>query len=145
MDIARRGIDIGIRNRRPEQPWLAGPKLGDTGYAAYARDASVIGWIGSTFDATLTPSGRWMLAERGSEIVTKSNAPHLSCALTKAGIARIVLPTFIGDSFPELRRVLDEIEELASEQWPVSHHETRHDLSIWAALDALARVLPGQS
>ncbi|MEL6582762.1 MAG: LysR family transcriptional regulator [Pseudomonadota bacterium] len=138
MDIARREVDIGIRNRRPDHPWLAARKTGTVTYCAYARDAEISGWIGPAYDTALTASGRWVLETHHADIITKSNAPQLSCSMAKAGIGRVVLPTFMGDTFSELQRVSDPIEELTSEEWLVSHQDARHEPAFRAALDALA-------
>lgn len=141
LDIARREVDIGIRNARPEQPWIARQQIGHVDYAVYAADAGVAGWIGPSFDAALTPSIRWVQENHGTEIVTKVNSPHLACALAQAGIGRVVLPMFMGERMPRVVRVSDPISELRSEQWLVSHHDGRNEPPIRAALDAIAGYL----
>lgn len=143
MDLARREIDIGLRNARPDQPWLAGRRVGHVDFAIYGLSPDVTGWIGPTHDAAETPSGRWILAHHSREIVTKSNTPRLSAEMAKAGIGRIVLPTFIGAQMAPLRALSEPIAELRSEEWLVSHHEARHDPPIRAALDAIAGFLGG--
>jgi len=45
LDIARRGADIGIRNQRPEQAWLAGRCTGWIAYAIYAITDQVRGYV----------------------------------------------------------------------------------------------------
>ncbi len=141
MDLARREVDIGIRNRRPEQPWLAGRRTGHVDYAAYARDAGVVGWIGASEDAPPVPSARWVQAHHADAIVTRVNDPRLGRDLARAGLGRIVMPCFAGDAAEGLVRVGDPIAALRSEEWLVSHHEARHDPAIRAALDALAGYL----
>jgi DNA-binding transcriptional LysR family regulator len=139
MDIARREIDIGIRNRRPEQPWLAGRRTSTITYAAYGLD-SAQGWIGSADDAAQTPSARWLTQTHGAEIVTRVNDPRLGLSLARAAVGRIVLPCFIGDA-SDLPRQSDVIDALTHDEWLVSHHEARHQPPIRAALDALADYL----
>lgn len=137
MDLARRVVDIGVRNARPDQPWLAGRRTGSVSYAAYALSAEVEGWIAPSFDADLTPSGRWIKANHRGAEVAKANDPHLAVELALAGVGRVVLPTFVGDDMTPLTRVSAPIEELGTEEWLVAHHEARHDPPIRAALDAL--------
>jgi len=144
MDIARREIDIGIRNRRPEQPWLALQQIGWVTYAVYAADPGVTGWIGPSWGAVVTPSMRWVEACHGAEIVTKANSPHIACALARAGIGRVVLPTFIGTRQKGLAQMSDPIPELRSAQWLVSHHDARHEPPIRAALESIAGYLQGR-
>ncbi|MEM6275977.1 MAG: LysR family transcriptional regulator [Pseudomonadota bacterium] len=136
MDIARREIDIGIRNKRPEQPWLAGRAFGNVRFAAYGR-AGVEGWIGASFDAAATASAKWVADNHGGDIVTTANDPKLALAMAEAGIGRLVLPVFVGDARRSLVRHGDIIEELTHQRWLVSHHEGRHEPSVRAALDAL--------
>lgn len=139
LDIARREVDIGIRNRRPDQPWLAGQQIGWVEYAAYGAGGE--GWIGPSWDTAQTPSVRWVQAHYAGEIVAKANTPHLAAALARAGVGRVVLPTFIGDRMAGLSRNSDPIEDLRSEQWLVSHHDGRMEPPIRAALDALSGYL----
>ena len=139
MDIARREVDIGLRNSRPDQPWLAGRRIGETRFAVYARDETVIGWIGTALDVAHTRSGRWIEDNHGAHIVTRSNMPLFSYQMARAGVGRVVLPVEVGDGAPNLVRLSDTIEELTSERWLVSHQDARHEPPIRAALNALAR------
>lgn len=143
MDIARRQIDIGVRNRKPDQPWLAGRRTGEVRFAPYACDATVTGWIGAAGDRAILPSARWVDAHHADRIVTRANDAHLAMAMACAGIGRIVLPTFVGASATALTQVGDPIETLTSEQWLVCHHEGRHDPPVRHALTALAQFLTG--
>ncbi len=145
MDIARREIDIGIRNRRPDQPWLAGRQTAQVHFAVYGRSADVPGWIGAAGDRAATPSARWIEAHYSDDIVTRANEAQLGMAMAQAGVGRIVLPTFIGEKASDLIRLSDPIEDLNSEQWLVCHHEGRHDPAIRQALTALARFLRSEN
>jgi DNA-binding transcriptional LysR family regulator len=141
MDIERREVDIGIRNRRPTHQWLAGRRTGTVEQASYATSETVTGWIGPGNDAAALPSEAWTLANHGDEMVAVSNDPQIRMALACSSIGRVVLPTFAGDYIPNLIRVSDVIDALTSEEWLVCHQDTRHDPAIRAALDALASAL----
>lgn len=141
MDVARREVDIGVRNRRPSQPWLAGRRTGSTHYAAYAAAPEVSGWIGGSREAAPLPSERWIAETHPEGIVATANDPRLRLALAEQGLGRIVLPVWAGDGQPGLMRVSDVIEPLTSEEWIVSHHEARHDPPIRAALNAIGDFL----
>ncbi|MDG4648849.1 LysR family transcriptional regulator [Roseibacterium sp. SDUM158017] len=141
MDIARREIDIGIRNRRPEHVWLAGRQTGIVDYAAYAARPDIEGWIGASDDAAATRSARWVRDTHESGIVTTANDPRLMLELARAGAGRIVLPVFAGDAEQGLLRVSAPITDLRSEEWLVCHQDARHDPPIRAALEALAGFL----
>ena len=130
-----------MRNRRPDQPWVAGRRIGHVDYAVYAADADVTGWIGPSRAAAETPSMRWVRERHGGEAVTRANSPHLAAALARAGAGRVVLPMFAGARMAGLARVSEPIAELRSEQWLVSHHDARGEPAIRAALDAVGSYL----
>ena len=138
MDIERREVDIGVRNRRPTHPWLAGRRTGTVEHAAFALSEEIKGWIGPSDDTSNLPSEAWTITHHGADIVAVSNEPTIRLALARSGIGRVVLPTFAVACIPELIQVSPVIEALTSEEWLVCHQDTRHDPAIRAALDALA-------
>ncbi|WP_415920316.1 LysR family transcriptional regulator [Tateyamaria sp. SN6-1] len=141
MDIERREVDIGVRNRRPTHPWLAGRRTGVVEHAVFALNDDITGWIGPSDDTSTLPSEAWTLTHHGADIVAFSNDPQVRGALACAGVGRVVLPTFAGHALPGLQQVSGIIEALTSEEWLVCHQDTRHDPPIRAALDALAGML----
>lgn len=141
IDIARRDADIGIRNARPDQSWLAGQRTGTVEYAIFGRDPGVGGFVVLTGEPGETPSNRWLRDKFRAEIVTRANDGRVALDLALAGIARIVLPLFAGDPEPGLQRLSDPIAELTHEEWLVSHHDGRHDPPVRAALDAVRAIL----
>jgi DNA-binding transcriptional LysR family regulator len=141
VDIARREADIGIRNRRPDQPWLAGRLTGEIAFAVYAAGPQVTGYVALTEGAASTPSQRWLTANHAGEIVTTASDARLILDLALAGVGRIVLPTFVGEAEAGLVRVSGPIAELTHEEWVVSHHDARHDPPVRRALDAVHRLL----
>lgn len=141
MDIARREIDIGIRNARPTQNWLAGQRTDARDYAVYAKNADVTGWIAASGDAANAPTAKWLRAQPGVDIVSTANDPRLLYAMACAGMGRVVLPCFVGEGEPGLMRIGDPIDELRTEEWLVCHQDARFDPPIRAALDALSAFL----
>lgn len=144
VDIARREADIGIRNRRPDQTWLAGRRTATITYAIYGTSAAVDGYLSLSAGEANPPSNRWLRATYGDQIVTAANTMQIALDLALGGIGRIVLPCFAGDAEPGLIRLSDPIDELTHEEWLVSHHDARHDPPIRAALDAIAEVLTAE-
>ncbi len=141
LDLARREADIGIRNRPPEHPWLARRKLRPIYYASFAVNTAVQGYVSLPANVPLTPSQRWLHANRTDEIITTASDTRLCLDMALAGVARIVLPTFVAAAEPTLVQIGDPIRELSHDEWLVSHHEARHDPPIRAALDAVANAL----
>ena len=145
LDVARREVDIAVRNRAPTQPWLAGRRVGLTRDAAYAASPDVTGWIGGSDETTHLPSERWLVENHAGAIVATANDPLLRATMAQAGVGRVILPVWVGDPWPGLVRVSDPIEGLESEDWIVSHHEARHEPPIRAALDAIGDFLSGRA
>ena len=105
LDIARREADIGIRNRRPEQSWLAGRCTAEIAFALYSADPGVTGFIAPPVTPDAPPSTRWLHEIHGDEIVTTASDPRLALDLALAGVGRILLPLFEGDATPGLTRL----------------------------------------
>ncbi|KPP84850.1 MAG: LysR family transcriptional regulator [Rhodobacteraceae bacterium HLUCCA08] len=141
IDIARRAADIGIRNARPDQPWLAGRRTRRIDYAEFAADPGITGYIALAEGQADTPSGRWLRAERAEAITTTASDMRLAADLARAGLGRVVLPVFAGRMLDGLVQVAAPIDTIAHDEWLVSHHEARHDPATRAALDALAPIL----
>lgn len=141
LDIARREADIGFRNRRPEQSWLAGRRMRIIEYAEYGTGPEVEGYVTLAERIATAPSKRWVHAERADRIVTTVSDARLELDLALQGVARIVLPTFAGDGEVGLSRLSEPIAELTHEEWLVTHHDARHDPPVRRAIDAITRFI----
>jgi DNA-binding transcriptional LysR family regulator len=141
VDIARREADIGIRNKRPDQTWLAGRRTARIAYAEFARSPEVTGYITLPEALATTPSKRWLRHNKPDQIVSTASDPRAEADLAIGGVGRVVLPIFAGRALPELVQVSPEIDVLTHEEWLVCHHDARHDPPIRAALDAIGTLL----
>jgi len=144
-DIARRRIDIGIRNRRPEQDWLAGRKVGTVDFAVYQAasvpDGCEIGWAGLVEEEAGFPTATWIRENHGSDVTVTLNKATYAFALVRKGLVRMVLPCFVGDGFADLRRLSGPIEALRTERWLVMHQDERHEPDLRQAISGLAKLL----
>jgi DNA-binding transcriptional LysR family regulator len=140
LDIGRRAADIGIRNRRPEEAWLAGQRLLPESFAVYARAGGPPpeGFVAPT--EALTPSSNWLRAQPGIEVVVEASNPRMVLDLLLAGVGRAVLPCFVGDAEPRLARLGPPIAELAHDAWLVLHHEGRHDPAVRTVARRVVRL-----
>ncbi|MDN3721632.1 LysR family transcriptional regulator [Roseibium salinum] len=148
-DVARRQIDIGVRNSRPKQAWLAGQKVGTVQYAAYqARDVPAgteLGWIGLVEDDAHSLTGLWLKENHGDEAVITLNKTSLSLSLVRQGQVRMLLPLFVGDACQDLVRITAPIDSLQTERWLVMHQDERHEPAVRHAVSALAKMLKQKS
>ena len=138
LDIARREAVIGIRNHRPEEIGLACRKVGHVQFAGYAIDPSIEPWVRVV---GRTPSALWLAANASPHDCLEVVAARNALDLAKAGVARALLPTFIGDAETALSRVTPPIADLAHDQWLVTHHEERFVPDIRQTIDRLHRLL----
>lgn len=137
LDIAHREAVIGIRNRRPEQRGLACRKIGRVQFAGYATDKMVRSWVKV---AVKTPSALWLAAQSDAVLGVEVTAPRNALDLACAGVARAVLPTFIGDAQQGLVRVTPPISELSHDQWLVTHNEQRFQPEVRRAIDRIYEI-----
>ncbi len=146
VDIGRRHADIGIRNTRPEEQWLARRRIGVVAFAPYARaasdaEAAQAKWVGYINENVALPSAQWLDSRYPQKVVMRSNNPRCILDLVRSGIGRAVLPCFVGDTEPELVRCGDTIEELRHEQWLVLHHEDRHTRKVRRVSERIAELM----
>jgi DNA-binding transcriptional LysR family regulator len=138
LDISHREIVIGIRNSRPTDESLVCRKLKKIKFAPYSTEKSPEIWIKVLSD---TPSGRWLDRFVSTNSICEVSSPRssLDLALENKGIA--LLPTFIGDAQPKLKRVGNTIDELSHDQWLVTHPEDRYLPQVRTLISKLGRVL----
>lgn len=144
-NVARRQIEIGVRNRRPAQEWLAGQKVGTVTFAAYQAAhipaSADLGWAGLVEEEAHVPSALWLKEQQDQEITVSVNKTALALPLVRKGLVRMVLPCFVGDAFEDLKAISAPIAALQSERWLVTHHDQRHDPEIRKVVSSLAKFL----
>ena len=145
LDIGRREADLGLRNARPTEQWLAGRLLGHTTYALYARRQLMLGVAAGMFvglsGARITPSSRWLEAHHADRIGVRGNDATSIRELVAAGAGIGVFPCFIGDADLRLARVAGLITELTAELWLVSHHDERHAPHVRLMANRIASLI----
>ncbi|MTI00314.1 LysR family transcriptional regulator [Roseibium sp. RKSG952] len=144
-DIARRQVDIGIRNARPTEPWLAGQRVGHVTFCVYraARFSgrSSAGWIGLSEDQAQSPTAQWIETLHGRDIVVRVNNSFHAVHLMQRHNLLMLLPCFVGDAFTEFQRVGEPVKDLTTERWLVLHQDARYKQPIREAAKAIAGLL----
>ncbi|MFN0193684.1 MAG: LysR family transcriptional regulator [Aestuariivirga sp.] len=157
-DIARREVNLGIRNRRPSTPGLAGRRLVRVEFAIYGAPSyasrhpeayetncfSRCEWLAFSQPGLSVPSAVWLeqRLERVALLRCSSPNPLLDAAVSGAGLC--VLPCFIGDRENGLKRMSDPIPELGHDQWLVSHDDDRRNRAISLVATSLSRLIRSQ-
>lgn len=146
IDIGRRNADMGIRNQRPTEQWLAGRLIGTVAYAIYSGRELTNGvaaglFVGVAGDGAQTHSARWLQVHHGDRIGVRGNDAMSVRELVAAGAGLSVFPCFVGDSDERLVRVASPIPELQTDQWLVSHHEERHTHAVRTVGNRIAALM----
>lgn len=142
LDLGRREIDLGIRNRRPEEAWLAGRRIGTVEYAVY-RAACVdsdarLGWVDLIGSDEANCRTGWRAERYVSNLAFTVSRHELGLPIVRQGLARMAMPRFIGDACAELVRESGPVEEFAHERWLVMHQDQRHLPHMRQAIESLA-------
>ena len=140
LSIRRREASIGFRNARPTKDGLAGRRLRRVEFAPYAASDAPNLWIAVTAD---TPSARWVRARGGDRAACEIDSPRLALDLARGGVGRALLPTFVGDADPQLQRIGLTVEDLAHEQWLVTHADDRALPEVRYVLDRIVEIIGG--
>jgi len=145
-NLSRREADLLIREQVPELGGIVARKLGRVAYAVYGHRALAVGkagikaapWIGFDDDHSYMPGQHWLqqLLDGGRPAVRCNNwLVLLEAARAGAGLA--VLPCFLGDIDPQLRRIGDVIPEVFADQWLLVHRDLRALPRVRAVMDAV--------
>ena len=137
LSIPRREAAIGFRARRPTETGLAGRVLRPVEFAPFATADAPDDWIVVRAE---TPSARWVAERCNARIAVEVNTPRLALDLALGGAGRAMLPTFVGDRQIGLERVGPPVDDLAHDQWLVSHDTDRALPEIRRALDRIGHA-----
>jgi DNA-binding transcriptional LysR family regulator len=149
-NLSRREADLLIREQVPDLAGIVTRKLGRVAYAVYAaRDLPVarkaspesLPWIGFDDDHTYMPGQQW-LHERlgGARLAVRCNNWLIVHEATRAGAGLAVLPCYLGDPDPALKRVGGVVPEVFAEQWLLVHRDLRALPRVRAVMDAVIEL-----
>ncbi len=137
LDISHREVVIGFRNQRPLEENLVCRKLMRIEFAAFSTESAPERWIKTLAD---TPSSRWLAKTAGDNVLVEVSAPRNSLDLALSGKGIALLPTFIGNRYPQLVQKGDVIDELSHDQWLVIHHKDRYLPEVRRLIERIGRV-----
>ena len=143
LDLGRREIDLGIRNRRPEESWLAGRSIGEVDYAVYRAahldDSVELGWVELIGTDERECARGWRAARYASGIAFTVSRHEMGLPIVRQGLGRMAMPRFVGDACADLTREGGAaVDAFAHRRWLVMHQDQRHLPHVRAAIEALA-------
>lgn len=149
-DLDRREADVALRLARDPPEHLIGRRLLTCATAAYAsqeylnehdlQDPSASFWIG--FGAR-NPFPKWVKESKFPHIPAKGRFENLlvQLAACKAGMGVAMLPCFLGDPEPSLRRLSPAKPDPAFELWLLTHRDMRTSARIRVFSEFIATAI----
>lgn len=151
-NLSRREADLLIREQVPDLASIVTRRLGSVAYAVYGSpDLKVADgaretlrrrpWLGFDDDHNYMPGQSWVLEllAGGRPAVRVNNWLVLQEA-ARAGAGLALLPCYLGDGDPALRRIGPILTEVAADQWLLVHRDLRDLPRVRAVMDALVRL-----
>ncbi|QPH54946.1 LysR family transcriptional regulator [Pontivivens ytuae] len=141
LDLARYDADLALRLVRPTSAETRIRKLGHMACAVYiAVDADPPGFVCWSAEMGDLPVARAVTAMKSPvAIVSNSLAAHHE--LAAAGAVRAVLPCFIGDADPRLRRIGGIVESAGQDIWLAINKDVAASARIRAVADFVVDVV----
>ncbi|MGY3441273.1 LysR family transcriptional regulator [Bradyrhizobium sp. USDA 4473] len=151
-NLSRREAEIAIRPTPDPPEILVGRRMADIAHAIYgseeylsrnkAKDLLVHDWIGLDDALASTAIGRWIHENlHAARIACRVDALPAARDAALAGLGLALLPCYLGDPTPGLRRhVRKATNEPRSALWLLTHDDLRRTARIRATLDFLAKA-----
>ena len=149
-NLSRREADLLIREQVPELGGIVARKLGRVAYAVYAARDYPLGrkpvlekepWIGFDDDHAYMPGQHW-LHDRlgGGRPAVRGNNWLVLHEAARAGAGLAILPCYLGDPDPALKRVGGVVPEVFADQWLLVHRDLRALPRVRAVMDAVIEL-----
>ena len=143
-NVLGREADIGIRSVRPDQDDLVVKRGNPVRFAPYCsaeeHDDARLPWVHLVTDTQLTPSVKWLRANVPPAMTYSVTDTGALLGLVQGGNARTLLPDFIGETDPSLRRCGDPVPSLDHVQWLVVNEVDRRHPNVRDVFDGLVTM-----
>lgn len=153
LDLARHDADVAVRPAAEPPDTLVGRRLARIATAIYGaapylakrpatEDLGTHDWIGPDESLTHLSAARWLRQTvPSSSVHVRVNTLLAAVEAAKAGLGLALLPCFLGDAAPALRRVRPPLPDWDSALWLLTHEDLRHVARVRAFLDFLPDAL----
>lgn len=150
LNLSRRDADVALRPTSTPPETLVGRRVSGIAVAIYGAEAYLAAnaddipltghdWIGYDDSLSHLTASHWLQQRVAPErIVMRSNNLMAIREAVRAGIGLALLPCYLADDQPSLRRAGDPIPELMTDLWLLVHEDLRHTARIRAFMDHLA-------
>ncbi|MDW5377689.1 LysR family transcriptional regulator [Halomonas sp. HP20-15] len=147
LNLSRRDADIAIRPTSAPPETLVGRRVGRIAQAVYARadrhdDITRQAWVGPDPHLGYPALEAWMVRQGvDAHAGYRVDSMLAMQAAIRSGLGRGVLPCYLADDQPDLRRLGEPIAELATDLWLLTHPDLRRTARVRAFFDSLATAL----
>jgi DNA-binding transcriptional LysR family regulator len=151
-NLSRREADLLIREQVPDLASIVTRRLGRVAYAVYgapdlaiaqpSRDAlRRLPWVGFDEEHGYMPGQGWVLdLLDGARPALRVNNWLVLREAARAGAGLAVLPCYLGDGDPALRRLGPILDAVTADQWLLVHRDLRTLPKVRAVMDALIQL-----
>ncbi len=144
LDLSRREADVAVRPAPAPPEETVARRVAGVAWAVYGRtDAGVdVPWVTYSGDLADLGATAWWRAHhsRDTPLLCVNSVTAMQTAI-RAAHARGLLPCFVGDRCPDLRRLSPLIPEAASHLWLLVHPDLRRSARVHALWDHLWTAL----
>ncbi len=142
VDLALHRIDVAIRPTPELSADLEGDTVAEMGFAVYATDKTVSGWLGLVGPLSRSLGARWMIDNVNTDQVVGSADSFLVLhKMAASGIGRTILPCVIGDADSRLQRLDTAMPHFKVPIWVASHINSSSSSRVRLLKGALTNAL----
>ena len=100
-------------------------------------------WVTYPEEQSHVVSARWVdqqLRATGGSVALRASTLPLRADAVRAGIGVGLLPCYVGDADPLLKRITPPVSELGAEYWVIVHRDLRRAACVRAVIDWIRRL-----
>lgn len=143
-DIWHRRVSITVSDKRPQSGNVAVRSAPSVAYAVYCAgdfdDANNENWVSIGRGELDAPWANWASSKPGAWITSWTYSPSVLRDMVRAGAGRAVLPCYIGDTDPKLKRLGGVVDELTHTAWIVLHDDDRKRSEVRLFVDRMVEL-----
>jgi DNA-binding transcriptional LysR family regulator len=152
VNLSRREADLMIREQVPDLAGIVARRLGRVAYAIYGAASLEVPdtsrkalrrlpWVGFDEEHAYMPGQRWLLdLLDGARPVVRTNNWLVLRDTVRASAGLTLLPCYLADRDPALKRIGTIVPEVAVDQWLLVHEDLRALPRVRAVMDALVQL-----
>lgn len=150
--LNRREADVALRVTRPQEPGLIARKISSFGFSlygapSYLKETPPHAFAFVAYDDSMNeaPQQKWLMTvAAGREIMLRTNDLENQVAAARTGVGIAVLPHFVGDPDPRLKRYDVTPVPPSRDVWLLVHRDLRDSPLVRAVMEFLTDCIKAQ-